>query len=461
MTHTAPAVSDPTTADRADAVSPQPARPKGLSLRKNFGWALVGNLIYQASQWLCLVVLAKLLSVVEVGQFALALAICTPITTFSALNLRAVQVTDARNQHRFGYFLALQLIMSALSVAVIAAIGFLSGYGPQTAWVITVVGLGQAIQIVRDVFMAANQKRERMDLVAQSKIMMGVLSLLALSVGVYTTGSLLVGVIGLQGAKLIVFALWDLPVTHRLRLEFAAEGGDDLWPIWDYRAMVRLAWLALPLGISTVVVNLTTNIPRYFIEAYAGVEQLGYFAAIMALVMAGATVTQAAGQSALPRLSRYYRENRKAFARLLSKLLMLGVLLGVSGAAIAYAIGEPLLVLFFAPDYAAYHRLFFWSMLYGVLVYTVTFMAAGMMAMHRFVAQPIVSGLSLVATVLAAWWLIPGYGLIGGVAALAAGRLVYGVGAMAVIVMGNRYPGSYESRGSEALGPEPNGNAQA
>ena len=44
--------------------------------------------------------------------------------------------------------------------------------------------------------------------------------------------------------------------------------------------------------------SLTTNIPRYFIEHYAGLEQLAYFSALIYILFAGNIVINALGQSA-------------------------------------------------------------------------------------------------------------------------------------------------------------------
>jgi hypothetical protein len=51
-----------------------------------------------------LMVLTKLLPAAEVGYYVLGLAITVPVILFSMLQLRAVQVTDARNLNKFEDF---------------------------------------------------------------------------------------------------------------------------------------------------------------------------------------------------------------------------------------------------------------------------------------------------------------------------------------------------------------------
>src|SRR5579864_9762127 len=95
---------------------------KPLSLTGNFSWTLVGTGLYAFCQWGMLVVLAKLCSPDMVGQFALALAITAPVFVFAGLNLRTVQVTDARRDFQFGDYLGLRLLSIAAALAVVFAI---------------------------------------------------------------------------------------------------------------------------------------------------------------------------------------------------------------------------------------------------------------------------------------------------------------------------------------------------
>src|SRR5690349_21224091 len=80
-----------------------------LSLRTNFIWTFLGNVVYAGCQWGMLVVLAKLGSPEIVGQFALALAVTAPVFMFTNLQTRGVQATDARKEYAFGDYLALRL----------------------------------------------------------------------------------------------------------------------------------------------------------------------------------------------------------------------------------------------------------------------------------------------------------------------------------------------------------------
>ena len=124
-----------TSAAASLAETPLPA----LSLKQNFSWTFVGNGVYQACQWGMLVVLAKLTSPEDVGQFALGLAVCAPVVMLTNLQLRAVQATDARGEYEFADYLGLRLLMTGLALAIITGIA-VPGYSSVTTSVILAVG---------------------------------------------------------------------------------------------------------------------------------------------------------------------------------------------------------------------------------------------------------------------------------------------------------------------------------
>lgn len=72
-----------------------------LSLRQNFSWTFVGNVVYAACQWGMLVALTKLGTPEMVGQFTLGLAVTSPVFLFSNLQLRTLMATDAKQEYHF------------------------------------------------------------------------------------------------------------------------------------------------------------------------------------------------------------------------------------------------------------------------------------------------------------------------------------------------------------------------
>src|SRR4051812_36814174 len=164
------------------------SRVAGLSLRANVSWAFVGNVVYAGCQWAMLVVLAHLGTTAMVGLFALGLSVTAPIFQLSNLNLRAVQATDVHREYLFGHYLGLRLVSTGVALLLLVVVTFLSGYGPNVAAVIFVVGLAKAFEAISDAIYGLLQQRERMDRIAKSMMLKGPASLAALAIAVYASG---------------------------------------------------------------------------------------------------------------------------------------------------------------------------------------------------------------------------------------------------------------------------------
>lgn len=400
------------------------------TLRRNFSWVLVGNVLYAAAQWGMLTVLAKLGTTQMVGQFALGLAISAPVILFSNLNLQAVLATDARQEYRFEEYLALRLLTTLLALAAIAVIVHAAGYERQTAAVILLIGLAKSFEAMSDVFYGLFLRRERMDRLAKSMITKGALSLTALGLAVYLTGSVVWGVVGLVLAWAAVFAGYDL----RTGAGLLGRRVSDLRPVWSGGRLAALAWLSLPLGLVMALLTLNSTIPRYFVEYYLGEDRLGVFAALSYVLVAGTTVVGALGQSISPRLADHYAGgDRSGYVRVLFIATVVGALLGAGGILVALAAGEEVLTVLYSAEYARDSEVFLLLMFAGAIAYVAAFLGYGMTAARYFKIQAPLFALACCAVTLASWWLVPTAGLRGAAAAVIVGALAQLLGSIAIV----------------------------
>jgi O-antigen/teichoic acid export membrane protein len=380
-------------------------------------WTLAGYVAYMACQWAMLIVVARLGSPEQVGEFAIGLAVSAPVVLFTNLGLRRLQVTDALGGFLFSDYFGLRLLMNGVALAVIAAVAAVSGYGASTVAVILAMGLAKAVEAVSDVVGGVLQRAERMDLIAGSLCLRGVLGVAGLSAGMATTGRVEVAVLELALGWAAVLVFYDLPRASRL---LAAEGtAGGLRPRWSLRTLGRLAWLALPLGVVTTLMSLMASIPTIFIEKYRGAAELGVYTALAYSYAASHRIASAMGEAATARLARHHAEGRKAaFLRVLGGLLALAGSGASLGVVVALVAGRPFLSFFYGPPYGERADLLVGLMLVSlvsdlgiVLDYTMT-------AMRRLKIQPLIYGGATVVYGSLCAWLIPSRGLGGAVLAL-------------------------------------------
>ncbi len=395
-----------------------------LSLRANFVWTFAGNLVYAGSQWGILVLLAKVGSPETVGRFALGLAITAPVFMLTNLQLRAIQATDAKDDFRFGNYLALRLLMTGLALLIIAGVIILGGYRRETAILILCIGLAKGFEAISDIAYGLMQKHERMDWIAISMMIKGPLSLAAMAGITWLTRDVIYGVLAMAAVWAGLLLLYDLRNARRI---------DRIRPRFESGTLMRLTKLAMPLGVVMMLVSLNSNIPRYFLEPMWGETELGYFSALAYLMLVGNTVVGALGQSASPRLAKSYAAgDGRSFCRLLSRLAGIGVAMGAFGVLIAMTMGRQVLTLLYRPDYAEHIDVFVWLMVVAALNYVASFMGYSMTAARYFRAQlPLFAVVTGVLTVACAV-LIPTAGLTGAAQAMGIAAVVQLLGSVAI-----------------------------
>jgi O-antigen/teichoic acid export membrane protein len=405
----------------------------GLSLRANFVWVLSGNVVYAACQLGMIVALAKLGTSLMVGQFSLGLAVASPVIMFTNLHLRAVQATDAKRSHSFHEYIQLRIVMTAIALAIISGIACFENYGRKTTMIVLAVALAKGIESLSDIYYGLFQLNDRLDQTGSSMMLRGTFSMVALIAGLYFTGDVFWGCVGLALVWLAALFLFDLRRGRRFLQSEERFGRLSVWRFWrqperrayGFRRQVALMQLALPLGVVTTLASLNLNMPRYFIEARMGEHQLGIFSALAYGTVVITIVGDALGHCAIPRLSRLYAAARLAeFRAALLRLSTVGGLLGLTGLAIAQVIGAQLLRIFYSPEYADSSKVFVLLMLATAIHCVAGMLTSGILSARRFSIQVPIFALTAASTAFACSVWVPMLGLIGGAFAMIAGAVV-------------------------------------
>ncbi|MCC6945868.1 MAG: oligosaccharide flippase family protein, partial [Thermomicrobiales bacterium] len=351
----------------------------GLTLRQNFSWNLLGNVIYAACQWGMLIVLANLTSTEEVGDFAFAIAICTPVILLANLQLRTLQATDFAGHAHVGEYFTLRLFTTTIAFFAIVVLLVAIGADRYTATLVLAVTVGKCFDAISDICFGAMQRIERMDLIARSMVFNGFVSLIALAVGVWTTGSLIVGACASSAVSGIALLVLNLPIYFQLRAE-PQPAASAVFTVSDRsEKYLGLAWTALPMGLVTMLISLNPNVPRYVIERLLGRSELGVFAAISYLMVAGTTLITAVTQTVSPRLARYAVERRTDEIHRLTRLIgSLFTVLSAAAILLTVVAGTKIVAIIYGDSYANSPALLyflvaatvagFYSSLFGTIV---------------------------------------------------------------------------------------------
>ncbi len=372
---------------------------------------MAGNLIYAGAQWLVVVLLARLGTSAMVGQYALALAIVTPVIWFVNFALRAILATDVRDEFRFGHYLALRLLGCGVALIVVSGLVSVSGYARQTQLIIVALCLSKLFDFASDIFYGVAQRHERMDRVGISLMAQGLLQATVLAIVVKFSGSVLFGIVGMGVASAAVTIFYDL---NTARLLARTDDLSRIVPNWDWPSLGRLMWLGLPLGVVLGLNSLIANVPRYVLADRLGERQVGIFAAMIYLAIAGQYIVGAVGESASPRLASLFAfGHRRQFRLLVLRLVGAAVAVGAAGFVVSLVLGKEALSILYGKEYAASASTFVYLMAGSGPLYAAGILGVSMNAMRGFHAQVPFRLLHLVAMWFLCVALIDRNGLVG------------------------------------------------
>lgn len=380
--------------------------PMERRLKFDFTWILTGNVFYSACQWMIVVVLAKLGTAEQLGEYAWGLAVSAPIVLFANFQLRSLLVSDLRERFRFRQYLTFRLASLAVALGVVACVAALGSSG-ERATVIILVGAAQAVELVSETLYGLMQKRDRMDRISQSLMYRGGLALAAMWITMYSTRSIVWAMAAVFLGRLFVLISWDArfePVKAALGI--SAHGNRD-WILPLFRT-------ALPLGVISMLVSLNANITRYFVQADRGSAELGMYSAVASLLSAGTLVVSAYGQALfLPVAKACVSAHQSEFRKLAMLTAVLGTVLGMSAVAISILFGPIILTRLFRPEYARYAGVLVRLMIAGTIAFIASGLGFVMTAARSLRPQVPLLVITGLATAIASAFLIPRFGLMG------------------------------------------------
>lgn len=385
---------------------------KQPSLKINFAWAFVGNAFYALCNYLLLMILTKTASVETVGLWGVAQAVALPVATFFSLKLSTVNITDMHNEYQAGHYVAARLLASLISVLVAAVIGFVF-YPFKTACVIAIMGVSYAAAEIRQYYTSNMQKYERLSLATLSQVAAGLLTLLLFGLLFWLTQNLMLAILGTIISRIFVLLTYDMPVSAKVASAHNPSF-TGYAPLWDKTMVWKLLRRAAPLAVVGAVGIIFVNIPRLVMDKMLGREAVGYFTALSMLLTVYTMLHTALGNAALPRLSKYFAENIRAFVWLLVRLIGLNLSLGIAFVTILFFFGKPILTFLFTVDYAQHKDVLVMLAVSSCLLSIFGVSNWGLNATRQFGVQIPVYISTAVICGIASIWLIPRFGLMGG-----------------------------------------------
>ena len=217
-------------------------------------------------------VITRYLGPDDYGRYTLALTYMQLFAVLADVGLFTIVVRDisrdpSRTEELVGNTLTLRLVLSAVVIAVAAAISLLLPYDPDVRVAILLAGLPLLFGMLNSTFVTVLQSRLRMgravvgDVLGRAVALGAVALVAALDLGFYA-------VMGAAAAGALATAITTMLLTRPLaRVRFRAEPA-----VW--RGLLRTA---LPLGLALAVNELYFRADTLIISLYEPYEQVGLY----------------------------------------------------------------------------------------------------------------------------------------------------------------------------------------
>lgn len=391
-----------------------------LLLLKKAKWLVGGNFVFAFSQWVILIFFARMTNQENLGQYALALAIVTPIFAVGNLQLRPLYILDVNSEQKYTYthFYYLRLICSFIALACCLVLGLFFNV---SILVLLLVGLLKFFESYSDIIYAYYNAHDQTQLISKSLFLKGTLSVLAVAVGLYLFDFY---------TALILFLIVYLVVWLFIDNLYIQKTQEIKKMSLDLGMMKS----AIPMGISLGIVTLQSNIPRLFLDQYTSIEAVGIFTVLSYFIIVGSIFINSICQYLSPRLTHAWNHNRAYFKKLLSMVLLVAGGLGLIAIFLSYFMGEFVLKLVYGAEYIAYADAFVLTMVAGFILYLATVLGYTLTAIGFIKQQVYLFSIVLIFSVLVSYLCIPEYGIIGGIYTLMVSYLVQCVLSLLVVL---------------------------
>jgi O-antigen/teichoic acid export membrane protein len=191
---------------------------------------------------------------------------------------------------------------------------------------------------------------------------------------------------------------------------------------------------AAPLGFTVFLSSLQQNIPRFFVQYYAGATALGVFAAASQLTAMADLAGGALAGAAAPRLGVHCaNKDAASFRRVTGNLIAAGALLGTMGVVLSALAGRWFLLNVYQPEFASgAHMLVVLSGAAGMTL-VASLLGYALTSARVIVIQPVLLTLTLSVLLACCLAIVPRWGGEGAAWALLAATSVHALGSWVML----------------------------
>ena len=294
---------------------------EGLSLRKNMLYNTIGSSVYLGLQWLITILVVIISGYDDAGILSLAMSISNVIFALASFSMRGYQSSDVEGKFDNYTYVFSRYITCIVSLIICFIFLIFTQYNLFIKASIFIYIIFKISEALVDVFHGAEQKKWRMDIVGISYFIRGIAAFVAFVGALLLTKNILIAISAMAISVYIVIIAFDVPKFKKI-IEIKRN--------IDFRKILKLLYICLPLTIYGFSLNGIQAYPRYFLEQVTSQEILGIYSSIATPVIIIQVASAFIFNPLITWFAELYKEKKKKeFYLLIVKVTIAIILIGI------------------------------------------------------------------------------------------------------------------------------------
>lgn len=370
-------------------------------MKKKFSTYLVGNIFFGLSQWITVIILAKTVSISDVGFYSLALAYSGPILMLFSWGLKTIYITTENSKRET--FLLNRLVMIFCFLVLIMIILLIKEFNHAEFYLILTIAFIKGIESLQEILFAFRQKKMEHQIIGRIKIFQSIGSILIVSL-LFIKGFNPLYIFLLVLVFTIILALKELMSLGLIQL--------NLYKGIKISSILSLSLAGISLGITLAISSMNTNIPRFYLETTNGIQELGFFSSLMFFYSAGNTILFSISGFLLPIVVKNMK-NIKYIKKIYLKISVVFWITAIFGWIFLFFFGDVILSMVYTSEFAYYHSEFLIIMIGAILTYYVILIDVIFNAWKKFNNLLYIQIGTIIIISVASYVLIPDFSTLG------------------------------------------------
>lgn len=314
--------------------------------RRNFIWNTLGTGFNAFNSLFFMIIVTRVNGIDQAGIFTIAFSTACILYAIGLYAGRIYQVTELNKKINDKDFIVSRIITNIIMIIVLIIFCFLKRYNTEKFIIFLLLTIYKALEAFSDVIYGVLQKNDKLDIVGKSLFAKSLMSIIIFLLVDLIVKNMIVSIMSMIILCILVIVFYDFKKAYKYI---------------DLKSKVNMTnvYNILKKGFFTFAISFlgmyVLNAPKYSIDTYLADN----YQTIFGIIVMPATVVGLMAQFLIhPYLNKfvelYEKRDLKMLKKLLLKLMLVILVLGVISTVLAYLIGTQILGIIYGLDLSSY-----------------------------------------------------------------------------------------------------------